>query len=115
MTFSIGIDPQKEIELVLLNLDSAVQIAPLKDTIEEPLALPQVRIHPLKSTIEQATPIEAIPLEFLLHHMRFHDPSGVHPIPIHLLPLHPTRILLLGFLTKCMLFMIGQRVVRPCS
>lgn len=70
MALGVGVHPQEEVELTLAHLDGAVQVATLEQTIEHPLALAQVGVHPLERPVEQSRPIVAVAPQLLLQAVR---------------------------------------------
>ena len=66
MSFGVGVDPEKEVKLALLQFDDAIEVASFKDAVKEPFSVLEVGVHALKGAIEETGSIVAIAFEFLL-------------------------------------------------
>lgn len=83
MTLRIRIHSQKQVEFALFDLDHAIQIAPLKNTIEHKLFFDcESGVHTFKGAIEQIGLVEAISSQFLLDHIGFNYFAHVDAISL---------------------------------
>lgn len=56
MSTSVGVDPQKEIELIRTHFDGAVEVAPFESSVEDELfAWLQSGVHAFEGSIEESS------------------------------------------------------------